>query len=88
MPVKKKKKSVLLLASSLAVGRESEPSKKVYYSCLQPYEMLTLRYVSSQGSVLAYQAAFAYVATTTAFAVHQPAYMRFMNMNTDSIYSR
>lgn len=91
MPVKKKK-SGLLLASSLAVGRESEHFKKVYYSLLQPYKMLTLRCVSSQGSIPAYQAAFAsaelHVATTTPFAAHQPAHMCYMHMNTDSIYSR
>lgn len=85
--------SSLLLASSLAVGRESEPSKKVYYSLLQPYKMLTLRHVSWQGPILASQAAFAssaelQVGPTTASAVHRPACMCFLNINTVNIYSK
>lgn len=79
--------SSLLLASSLAVGRESEASKNVYYSLLQPHKMLTLKHVSWQGSILAPQAGFTssaelQAATTTAFAVYQPACMCFMYINT------
>lgn len=85
--------SSLLLASSLAVGRESEPSNKVSYSLLQPYKMLPLRHVSWQGPILASQAAFAsnaelQVGPTTASAVHWPACMCFININTVNICSK